>query len=95
MYKRQALLRVQYDAPGPQQGDTIPHQHAVGGNAHQTHAAHDLGDAVVIEHHAPLHAGEEVTVALADEADAKHGVVQEVRDAPDVYKRQGWTCPPW
>ena len=32
---------------GPQQGDTIPHQHAVGGNAHQTHAAHDLGDAVV------------------------------------------------
>ena len=57
-------------------------QAAIGHDAHQAHTAHDLGQAVVVEHHAALHAGEHVGVAGTAQADTEHRVAQEIVRRP-------------
>ena len=69
-------------APLAQQGNAVVEQAAIGHNAHLYHAAHDLSQTVVIEHHAALHAGEYVGVAGAAQADAEHRVPQEIVRRP-------------
>ena len=57
-------------------------QPSVGYDAHQAHAAHDLGHAVVVEHHAALHAAEYIGVPGAAQADAEYRMPQEIIHRP-------------